>query len=113
MLGLWKIRKVFTRSCSNEEHPTPCLRESELPRLKHSNSCLIAQICQSPHTASQNEALFVGGEVSNIFEDEETGLEMSAEGQASRHKGVPELGLLGIFVSVGTGETLTGGTATE
>ena len=55
----------------------------------------------------------VGGEVSYVFEDEETGLEMSAEGQASRHKGVPELGLLGMFEPVGTGETLTGGAATE
>ena len=113
MLGLRKIRKAFTRSCGDQDHPTPCLREPVLPRLKYSNSCLIAQICQSPHTASQNEALLVGGEVDNIFEDEETGLEMFAEGQASGHKGVPELGHLGIFEPVGNGETLTGGTTTE
>ena len=55
----------------------------------------------------------MGGEVENVFEDEETGLEMFAEGRASGHKGVPELGLLGIFVPVGNGETLTGGAATE
>ena len=113
MLGLRKIRKAFTRSCGDQDHPTPCLREPVLPRLKYSNSCLIANICQCPHTAPQNQAFLERGEVENIFKDEETGLEMFAEGQASGHEGVLELGLLGVFVPVGTGETLTGGAAAE
>ena len=55
----------------------------------------------------------MGGEVENIFENEETGFEMFTVGQTSGHKGVLELGLLGIFEPVCNGETLTGGAAAE